>query len=63
MTPFPYTIRVVNEDYLNERLPIMNKNTFNPKRNGFWFDCYVFGMIAVLAYFGFFSACLVSIGG
>jgi len=41
----------------------MNKNTFNPNRNGFGFDCYVFGMLAAMVYFGFFVACLVSVGG
>ena len=41
----------------------MNKNTFNPNRVGFGFDCFVFGLGAALIYFGFFGACLVSIGG
>ena len=60
-----YSIRVVRELTLvqTERLPIMNKNTFNLKRNGFGIDCFVLGMLGICMYFGFFSACLVSISG
>jgi len=38
-------------------------NRFNPTRNGFAFDCFVLGMLGTCFYFGFFSACLVTISG